>query len=199
MIDSQNSPGQERPASRIRTDRAQCPSSHSAANKLGRLLWQVAWGLFFRPVPWFWQAPRRGLLRLFGAQVGQGVQIMPSVRIWAPWNLVLGDHATISHGVDLYDVDRIEIGAHATISQRAFLCTATHEIDHPHMPLRTAPVRIGAGAWICAEAYVHPGVTVGVDAVAGVRAVVLHDVLPGQVVGGYPARFLRMRNLPAPG
>jgi len=182
-------------ASCVRVDRAACPSPHSAANKAMRLLWQAAWLLLFRPVPWFWHAPRRALLRLFGARVGRGAQIMPSVHIWAPWNLSLGAHATVSHGVDLYAVDRIAIGAHATISQRAFLCTATHDIDHPNMPLQTAPIRIGDGAWICAEAYVHPGVTIGIDAVAGVRAVVLHDVLPGQVVGGNPAHFIRMRNI----
>jgi putative colanic acid biosynthesis acetyltransferase WcaF len=185
----------ESPVSRIRTDRTACPSPHSAANKLARLLWQLAWLLVFRPSPWFWHAPRRGLLRLFGARVGRGVQIMPSVKVWAPWNLELGEHATVSHGADLYNVARLEIGPHATISQRAFLCTATHDVDHPHMPLVTAPIRIGAGAWICAEAYVHPGVTVGTDAVAGVRAVVLHDVPPGQIVGGHPAQFLRMRKV----
>ena len=185
----------ESSASRIRVDRAACPSPHSAANKLARLLWQVAGLLLFRPSPWFWHAPRRALLRLFGAQVGKHVQIMPSVQIWAPWNLALGDYATVGSGVDLYDVDRIEIGAHATVSQRAFLCTATHDVDHPNMPLKTAPIRIGAGAWVCAEAYVQPGVAIGVDAVAGVRAVVLHDVPPGQIVGGNPAKFIRLRKL----
>ncbi|NCC92748.1 MAG: putative colanic acid biosynthesis acetyltransferase [Opitutae bacterium] len=179
----------------MRTDRTACPSSHSAANKAARLLWQAAWLLLFRPSPWFWHAPRRCLLRLFGATVGKKAQIMPSVQIWAPWNLALGDYSTVSHGVDLYDVDRIEIGAHATVSQRAFLCTASHDVDHPRMPLVTAPIRIGAGAWVCAEAYVHPGVEIGVDAVAGVRAAVLRDVPPGQIVGGNPAKFLRMRNL----
>ena len=185
----------ESSASRIRVDRAACPSPHSAANKLARLLWQAAHLMLFRPSPWFWHAPRRALLRLFGAQVGKHVQIMPSVQIWAPWNLALGDFATVGSGVDLYDVDRIEVGAHATLSQRAFLCTATHDVDHPNMPLKTAPIRIGAGAWVCAEAYVHPGVALGVDAVAGVRAVVLHDVPPGQIVGGHPAKFLRLRKL----
>ena len=185
----------ESSASRIRVDRAACPSPHSAANKLARLLWQAAHLMLFRPSPWFWHAPRRALLRLFGAQVGEQVQIMPSVQIWAPWNLSLGDCSTVSHGVDLYSVDRIDVGAHATVSQRAFLCTATHDVDHPNMPLRTAPIRVGAGAWICAEAYVHPGVAIGEDAVAGVRAVVLHDVPPGQIVGGNPARFLRMRRV----
>ena len=185
----------ESSSSRIRVDRAACPSPHSAANKAARLIWQAAWLLLFRPAPWFWHAPRRALLRLFGAQVGKHVQIMPSVQIWAPWNLALGDYATVGSGVDLYDVDRIEIGAHATVSQRAFLCTATHDVDHPNMPLKTAPIRIGAGAWVCAEAYVHPGVAIGVDAVAGVRAVVLHDVPPGQIVGGNPAKFIRLRKL----
>lgn len=185
----------ESSASRIRVDRAACPSPHSAANKLARLLWQAAHLMLFRPSPWFWHAPRRAVLRLFGAQVGKRVQIMPSVQIWAPWNLALGDFATVGSGVDLYDVDRIEVGAHATLSQRAFLCTATHDVDHPNMPLKTAPIRIGAGAWVCAEAYVHPGVALGVDAVAGVRAVVLHDVPPGQIVGGNPAKFLRLRKL----
>ncbi len=186
------------PSSAVRVDPSACPSAHSRANKLGRLLWGLAWLLLFRPSPWFLHGGRRALLRLFGARVGRGVKIMPSVSVWAPWNLSLGDYASVSHGADLYCVDRIEIGAHATVSQRAFLCTASHAIDHPNMPLTTAPVRIGDGAWVCAEAYVHPGVTLGPDSVAAVRAVVLHDVEARQVVGGHPARFLRMRVISAP-
>ena len=182
-------------SSSVRTDRSSCPSQHSALNKMMRLLWGVCLLLLFRPSPWFWHAPRRLMLRLFGARVGRGVQIMPSVKIWAPWNLTLGDFSTVSHGVDLYCVDQITIGAHATVSQRAFLCTASHDIDHPNMPLITAPVKICDGAWVCAEAYIHPGVTLGTDAVAGVRSVVLHDVPDCQVVGGNPARILRARNL----
>jgi putative colanic acid biosynthesis acetyltransferase WcaF len=181
--------------SSVHTDRKACPSSHSAINKMIRLLWQVAWLFLFRPSPWFWHAPRRILLRLFGATLGCGVQVMPSVKIWAPWNLTIGDYSTVSHGVDLYNVDRIDIGSHATVSQRAFLCTASHEIDHPNMPLITAPIKIGDGAWVCAEAYIHPGVIVGVDAVCGVRSVVLKDVLPRQVVGGNPAKEIRERHI----
>lgn len=181
--------------SAVRTDRAVCPSPHSSANKAMRLLWQLAWLFLFRPSLWFWHAPRRILLRLFGATIGHGVQVMPSVKIWAPWNLTLGECATVSHGVDLYCVESINIGAHATISQRAFICTASHEIDHSNMPLITAPVRIGDGAWVCAEAYIHAGVTVGTDAVAGVRAVVLKDVPDRQVVGGNPASMIRERKV----
>jgi putative colanic acid biosynthesis acetyltransferase WcaF len=179
----------------VRTDRKACPSPHSAANKIARALWQVVWLLLFRPSPWFWHAPRRGLLRLFGATVGRGVQVMPSVKIWAPWNVSLGDNATVSHGVDLYAVDRISIGAHATVSQRAFLCTASHEVDHPNMPLVTAALWIEDGAWVAAEAFVAPGVTIGTDAVVGARAVVLHDVPACCIAVGNPARISRKRDL----
>lgn len=179
--------------SKIRTDRKSCPSRHSTLNKVLRLLWGLVWLLLFRPTPWFWQAPRRLLLRLFGAELGRGVQVMPSVRIWAPWHLKIGDYSCISHGVDLYSVDRITIGSHVTVSQRSFLCAAGHDVDHPNMPLVTAPITIHDGAWICAEVYVHPGVTVETDAVAAARAVVIKDVQAGQVVGGNPARFIRKR------
>jgi putative colanic acid biosynthesis acetyltransferase WcaF len=181
--------------SAVHTDRSACPSPHSAVNKVMRLLWKVVWRFLFRPTPWFWHAPRRILLRLFGAKLGCGVQVMPSVKIWAPWNLTIGDYSTVSHGVDLYNVGRLEIGSHATVSQRAFLCTASHEIDHPNMPLTTAPIRIGDGAWVCAEVYVNPGVTIGTDAVAGVRSVVLKDVPARQVVGGNPATAIRERKI----
>lgn len=183
------------PSSKIRVDRASCPSPHRFANKFGRLLWGLAWALLFRPTPWFWHGGRRALLRLFGARVGRGVQIMPSVKIWAPWNLALGHFSTVSHGVDLYSVDRIELGAHATVSQRAFLCTASHDIHHLNMPLVTAPLVIGDGAWICAEAYLHPGVSVGTDAVVAARSVVLADVPDGHIVGGHPARFIAVRKI----
>ena len=179
----------------VRVDRAVCPSPHSQWNKLGRVVWQIAWQVVFRLTPWFWQGPRRGLLRLFGASVGKGVQVMPSVKIWAPWHLELGDFATVSHGVDLYCVDKITIGAHATVSQRAFLCTATHAVDHPNMPLVTKPIVIEDGAWVAAEAFVAPGVTVGVDAVVGARAVAMRDVAAREIVAGNPAKLIRMRRL----
>jgi len=179
----------------IQVDPGRCPSPHSARNKAARILWEICRLLLFRLTPWFWHAPRRLLLRAFGARIGRGVKIMPSVRIWAPWNLTAGNFASIAASVDLYNVAPIKLGAHSTVSTRAFLCTATHEVDHPNMPLVTAPIRVGEGAWICAEAFVHPGVTLGTDAVAGARSVVIADVAPGQIVGGNPARLLRIRNL----
>ena len=182
-------------AASIRTDRQSCPSPHSSANKLGRLLWGAAWLLLFRPSPSFLRGWRRFLLRCFGARIGRGAKILPSARIWAPWNLVMGEEACLSHDTDCYNVAPVEIGPHATISQYAHLCAASHDITDPNMRLITAPIRIGPGAWICAGAFVGMGVTVGEGAVVGARAVAVKDVGPWAVVAGNPARFIRKREL----
>ncbi len=115
----------------------------SARNKLARALWQVVWLLFFRPMPRPLHAWRCLLLRLFGAKLGKAVHPYPSARVWAPWNLEMGDHACLSEGVDCYRVDKIRIGAHSTVSQYSFLCTASHDYRQALMPLVTAPISLG--------------------------------------------------------
>jgi putative colanic acid biosynthesis acetyltransferase WcaF len=179
----------------MKVDVSHCPSPHSLGNKLGRVLWGIVWLLLYRPSPKPFHFWRRFLLRLFGAKIGRGSHPHASVRIWAPWNLELGDHSCLGHEVDCYCVAPIAIGAHATVSQYSYLCTASHNIEQPDMPLVTAPITIGDGAWITADVFVGPGVTIGDGAVVGVRATVLEDVEPWTVVGGNPARFLRMRGL----
>ena len=179
----------------IRTDRRSCPSAHSFANKAGRALWALVWVLLFRPSPALLRGWRRFLLRCFGAKIGPGAKIMPSARIWAPWNLEMGEQATLAQGVDCYCVAPVRIGAHATVSQRAFLCAASHDTADAAMKLITAPIVIGPSAWVCAEAFVAMGVTLGEGAVAGARAVVTKDVGPWEIVAGNPARFVKRREI----
>lgn len=107
----------------------------------------------------------------------------------------MGDHSCLSRNVDCYSVDKIRIGAHAIVSQYSFLCAASHDIKDPHLKLITKPITIGDGAWICADVFVGPGVTIGEGAVAGARAVVIEDVAPWIVVGGNPAKVIRKREL----
>ena len=180
---------------RVSVGQDECPSSHSLANKMGRVLWAVVWGTLFRPSPRILFGWRRTLLRCFGATIGRNARISSSVRVWAPWNLVVGDEASVSHGVDCYCVDRITIGDHATVSQYSFLCTASHDVSDPNMRLTTAPIEIADQAWVCAGAYIAPGVCLGEGAVAGARAVVTRDVVPWTIVAGNPARFIRERHL----
>jgi putative colanic acid biosynthesis acetyltransferase WcaF len=162
-------------------------------NRLGRSAWWLARVLVFRPTPRCLFAWRRLLLRVFGARIGAGAHVYPSARIWAPWNLEMGAHSCLGEEVDCYSVDRIIIGAHATVSQNAFLCTASHDIADPAMRLVTKPVTIGARAWVCARAYVGPGVSVGEGAVVAACAVAPRDVAAWTVVGGNPAREIGTR------
>ena len=176
-----------------------CPSPHSFRNKLGRVLWAFVVVLLFRPSPRPLHAWRRLLLQLFGAQVGQNARIDPSVSIWAPWNLVLGDESALGHHVDCYNVAKIRIGQHATVSQYAFLCSATHDIADPHMQLTSAPIVVDDQAWVCAKAFVGPGITVARGAVVGACSVVTKDVPEWTVVAGNPAREIKRRVLRARG
>jgi putative colanic acid biosynthesis acetyltransferase WcaF len=120
---------------------------------------------------------------------------MPSARIWAPWNLELGDECTISFQVDCYNAAPISIGSHTTVSQYAHLCTAGHDIADRRFSLVAAPIRIGNSAWICAGAYVGKGVTVRDGAVVAAHAVVTRDVPAWTVVGGNPAQTIKQRVL----
>jgi putative colanic acid biosynthesis acetyltransferase WcaF len=164
-------------------------------NRLGRALWGLVWLVLFRPSPRPCHAWRRWLLRCFGARVGRGAHVYPSARVWAPWNLHMGEHSCLADGVDCYSVDRVTLGPHALVSQDAYLCSATHDYNDPAFPLVTAPVTIGAHAWVAAGAFVGPGITVGEGAVVGARACVFRNVQPWTVVGGNPARFLKHRVL----
>lgn len=179
----------------MKIDVSKYANRFSLANKCARVLWGAVWLLVFRPTPSFLFGWRRFLLRCFGANLAGSASVYPSARIWAPWNLTMGEHSCLSHFVDCYCVDKITIGAHATVSQYAFLCAATHDISDPHMQLVTRPIAIGDGAWVCAGAFVGPGVTIGEGAVAGARAVVTKDVAAWQVVAGNPAVFKKKRVL----
>lgn len=167
---------------------------HSVNSKLARALWNVAWLFLFRPTPrgllYGW---RRFLLRLFGAQIGRGVNILPSCKIWQPWNLTMGNYSCLSEKVDCYSVDKIFIGAQVVVSQGVFLCCASHDISSPIMELTYKPITIKDNAWIAAGAFVAPGVVIGEGAVVGARAVVTKDVAPWTVVAGNPAKFIKER------
>ena len=164
--------------------------------KLARVLWAVARTLLFRlTFARFYpcQLWRNLLLRIFGTKTWYQAQYSPTVRIWAPWNLKTGRSVAIDDNVDLYNVAPITLGHMVSISRRAFLCTASHDISDVGRPLKTAPIKIGNGVWIGAEAYIGPGVTIGDGAVIAARAVVVKDVPAWNVVGGNPARVIKER------
>jgi len=135
------------------------------------------------------------LLRIFGASIGSNVRISPSVKVWAPWNLTVGDEAAIAHDVDCYSVDQLTIGSHATVSQYTFLCTASHDVSDPHMRLISAPITVEDQAWVCAGVFIGPGVTVGKGAVVGAMSAITRNVAEWTIVAGNPARVIKTRRI----
>lgn len=171
------------------------PSPHSTRNKIGRVLWGVVHALLFRPSPRIAYRWRIMLLNLFGAKVHPTAHILPSVRVWAPWNLTVGAVATIGENVDVYSVAPITLGDRCAVSQYTYLCAATHDHLDPRLPLVPKPITLGNDVWIAADVFVAPGVTVGEGTVVGARSSVFADLPPWVVAVGTPAKPIKKREL----
>jgi putative colanic acid biosynthesis acetyltransferase WcaF len=165
------------------------PLSH----RLHRAAFQLAWLLLARWTPPPLRAWRAAILNVFGADVDPTANVYPSARVWYPPNLVVRERAVMGPGVICYCMDKITIGQRTVISQRSHLCAGTHNVDDADFSLQTAPITIGADAWVASEAFVGPGVTVGDGAVLGARAVTVKDLAPWSIYAGNPARMLRRR------
>lgn len=169
---------------------------HGKKNLILRVLWGAVQGTVFRWSPRPMHRWRAFLLRLFGADITMKSRVYPKARVWGPWNLTMGDFATIGNDVDCYCVDRITIGAHSTVSQYTYLCGATHDFEDINFPLYSKPITIGERAWVAADCFIAPGVTIGDGAVVGARSSVFGDLEPWSVNAGTPAKKLSERTHP---
>jgi putative colanic acid biosynthesis acetyltransferase WcaF len=107
--------------------------------------------------------------------------------------LDLGAQCAVGDRAILYALGQIQIGPRATVSQGAHLCAGTHDWRDLAMPLLKLPIKIGENAWVCADAFIGPNVTVGDDAIVGARAVVTKSVAAATIVAGNPAREIGKR------
>jgi len=165
---------------------------------LAKALWFAVQATLFRlPLPRL-SGWRRFLLRCFGAVVHPTANVAATVTVWHPWLLRLGPYTTLSRGVFVYNLGPVVIGSHTVLSQDVYLCAGTHDYTQAHLPLQRPPIVIGHGAWLCAGAFVGPGVTVGNNAIVGARAVVMRDVPEQAITIGNPARIVRQRPMPDP-
>lgn len=130
---------------------------------------------------------RNLLLRSFGADIGEGVIIRPSVKVTYPWKLSIGDHSWIGDHVELYSLGEITIGSNAVISQRSYICTGSHDYTKPTFDFYSLPVVVEDEAWVSTDVFVAPGVTIGKGAVIGARSSVFSDMPPGMICVGSPA------------
>lgn len=157
-----------------------------------RLIWCIVNAIIF---PITTHRIRKWLLRKFGARVGQFCAVYPTAKVYAPWNLTIGDYVCIGPHVELYCKDKIIIGDKVIVSQGAYLCTAGHDISSLNMRLTTEAIKIESQVWLAANSTILPGVTIAEGSVVGACAVVSKDVLPWSVVVGNPARVVGKREL----
>jgi len=156
-------------------------------------LWWLVQATLFRLSPQVLYGWRRWLLRRFGARIGKGVLLRPSAQITYPWKLAIGDHAWIGDDVVLYTLGAIEIGAHAVVSQRSYLCTGSHDYTRPTFDIYAKPIMIGAQAWLATDVFVAPGVEIGAGTVVGARSSVFKSLPAGMIACGSPAVAVRAR------
>jgi putative colanic acid biosynthesis acetyltransferase WcaF len=164
--------------------------NYPASTQFKRVLWAAA-AVFFHASPAPLYGWRAFLLRCFGARLGCGVRIHPSVRIMFPWNLELRDHVIIGRDVNLYALAPIVIEPSVLVSQGAHLCAGSHDYRQPNFPTAHAPIHVATGTWIAADAFIGPGVAIGAGSVVAARAVVVREVPAGSLVAGNPARVVK--------
>ena len=169
------------------------PSNFRGANVLKVQCWWLVDFLFLKLSPQVMYAWRRFLLRLFGAKIGKNVIIRPSVTITYPWKVSIGDHSWIGDNVDLYSLGDIEVGANVVISQRSYLCAASHDYTKEDFPIWSKKITIEDECWLATDVYVAPGITIGKGSVVGARSSVFKDLPSGMVCVGSPAKPIKKR------
>lgn len=174
-------------------DQSRFISPWSLKDNVMRVLWMIVQLCLFRPSFHNWYGWRRFLLRTFGAKIGRHVRIRPTVKVEIPWNLEIGDHSIVGDYAILYSLGKITLGQRVIISQYAHICAGTHDYRYKSFPLIRPPIVIGDEAWIAADAFVGPNVTIGRRAVLGARASAFRDIAPDMVAAGNPAREIKPR------
>lgn len=132
--------------------------------RLSFVLKFVAWVLIQNSVFNFFWIPsglRVTMLRLFGSHIGKRVLIRKNVKIHFPWNLKIGDDCWVGEEVWFINHEKINIGSDVCISQKSVICSGGHDYRTVSLEYAHKPIEIKDGAWICLNATILPGVTIG--------------------------------------
>jgi putative colanic acid biosynthesis acetyltransferase WcaF len=151
--------------------------------------------LFFEHSLAVWNGIKRFWLRVFGAQLGEGVVIKPHVKIKYPWKLIVGNHCWIGEQVWIDNLDLVTLEDHVCLSQGAMLQCGNHNYKSPSFDLMIAPITLKQGSWVGARCCVGPGVTIGVQAVLGMGAVTTKDLKAYGIYHGNPSVWVKERNI----
>lgn len=175
-----------------------CTTPYPRGEVLRRWIWLVVQATLFRWSPRPCHGFRARLLRLFGAEIPATAEVVvfPTARITFPWRLRLAPRSMVGPHVTLYNLAPIHLGRGANVSQNSHLCAGTHDYTRWSMPLVARPITVGPNAWLGADVFVGPGVTIGELCVVGARSVVVRDLPARMVCVGHPCRPIKPRTPP---
>ncbi len=164
-------------------------------NALIRLCWYCVNAIFFDSYLLPVSKLKVWLLRIFGAQIGQGVVIKPKVHIKYPWNLKIGDYSWIGERVWIDNLTQINIGQHVCISQNAYLLTGNHNFKSKYFDLIVKPIEIENGVWIGANCIVIPGTVCLSHSVLSAGSVSPSKMEAYKIYRGNPAVIIKEREI----
>ncbi|MBS1504648.1 MAG: colanic acid biosynthesis acetyltransferase WcaF, partial [Bacteroidetes bacterium] len=121
------------------------------ASTIKQLAWYLVNIFFFKNPLNIVSGLKVALLKLFGAKLGTGVVIKPSVNIKYPWKLVAGNHCWIGEGVWIDNLSEVVIGNNVTLSQAALLLTGSHDHTKTTFDFISRPIVLEDGVWIGAK------------------------------------------------
>lgn len=114
--------------------------------------------------------------------------------------IIVGNRVTINDGCYLTSMFSITIGENTSIGEYTSIRDYNHKFDDPTISIKDqdyygTPIEIGKDCWIGRGCMILPGVVIGDGVVIGANAVVTKDISSYSVVGGIPAKLIKMRKL----
>jgi acetyltransferase-like isoleucine patch superfamily enzyme len=179
--------------------------------KYARLLWRYLWRRLMTPAGRRWRTT--GMLFLgrgLELQVGKTGEIRFGRFVWVGDGtkirchegvVEIGDKTVFGQECTISAYQRVRIGEQCVIADRAMFIDFDHGVTEVDRPIRVQGIYkrdtvVGSNVWVGYGACVLRGVRVGDNSIIGTNAVVTKDVPANAVVGGVPARVLRMRDAP---
>jgi len=138
---------------------------------------------------------RRFCYRLAGIKIGKGSTIHMWANFFNPKGIEIGEDTIIGDHCFLDGRAPIKIGNHVDIASQVLIYNSKHDINDPEFKAVEAPVEIEDYVFIGPRAIIMPGKKIGRGAVVAAGAIVTHDVPPGKIVAGVPARIIGERKL----